>query len=44
MKDRASIQELLNHFNSLINKLMTLDIKIDDEEKIGFLLYSMLDS
>ncbi|KAK9118944.1 hypothetical protein Scep_017037 [Stephania cephalantha] len=44
MKDGASVQEHLNHFNLLINKLMALDVKIEDDEKACLLLCSMPDS
>lgn len=33
MKDGASFQEHLNLFNSLINELMILDVKIDEGKK-----------
>ncbi|KAK9113082.1 hypothetical protein Scep_020601 [Stephania cephalantha] len=44
MKDGASVQEHLNHFNLLISKLMALDVKIEDDEKACLLLCSMPDS
>ncbi|GKU94135.1 hypothetical protein SLEP1_g7663 [Rubroshorea leprosula] len=41
MKDGGSVQEHLNVFNSLTSKLLSLDVKIDDEEK-GSILLSFL--
>jgi hypothetical protein len=38
MKDGGSVHEHLNEFNSLISKLMAVDVKIDPEEK-AILLY-----
>ena len=44
MKDGASIQEHLGVFNSIVSKLVALDVRIDDEEKASILFYSMLES
>lgn len=42
MKDEISIQEYMGVFNSIISKLVTLDMRIEDEEKASFLFYFML--
>ena len=42
--DGALVQEHLNHFNSLISKFKSLDVKSDDEKKASILPYSISDS
>ena len=44
MKDGVSVQEHLGVFNSIVSKLTTLDVRIDDEEKASILFYSMPES
>jgi transposase InsO family protein len=44
MKYGGSVHEHLNEFNSLISKLMAVDVKIDPEEKAILLLCSMPES
>nr|CAD1833463.1 unnamed protein product [Ananas comosus var. bracteatus] len=44
MKDRVPIQEHLSSFNSIVNKLVALDVRIDEEEKASILLCSMPES
>lgn len=41
---KAGSQKHINEFNNLISKLIALDVKIDDEEKIPLLFCSMPDS
>lgn len=44
IKDRASIHEHLNEFNTLLNDLLGIDVKIDEEKYGNLFLCSMLDS
>lgn len=44
MKNESSLQEYLNEFNSLLSKLIAIDMKIDDVEKIFILFCLMNDS
>lgn len=43
-KDIPSIHEHLNEFNTLLNDLFEIDVKINEEEQTTLLLYSMSDS
>lgn len=44
MNDGSSVQGHLNEFNTLISRLIVVDVKIYDEEKISLLFCSMPDS
>ena len=38
MKEGTAVLEHLNFFNKVINKLLTIDVKIDEEDKVLILL------
>ena len=38
MKEEISVLKLLNFFNKIINELLTVDVKIDEEDKVLILL------
>jgi hypothetical protein len=44
MKDGDSVTEHLNAFNIVVSQLLSVDIKISDEDKCISLLFSLLDS
>ncbi|KAI6672402.1 hypothetical protein NL676_000308 [Syzygium grande] len=44
MKEGTSFQEHLNRFNTLLSKLISIDVKIEDDEKVTLLLCSMPDT
>ena len=44
MKEGTMILELLNFFNMVIRELLTVDLKIDEEDKVLILLSSLLQS
>jgi hypothetical protein len=44
MKDGDSVIEHLNAFNTMVSKLLSIDINISDENKYIILLFSLLDS
>ena len=44
MKEGTSMLEHLNCFNKVINELLTVDVKIDEENKAFILLSSLLQS
>ena len=44
MKDGDSVTEHLNTFNTVVSQLLSIDIKISDEDKCISLLCSLLDS
>jgi hypothetical protein len=44
MSDGSSVTEHLNAFNTVISQLLSMDIKITEEEKCIILLCSFLDS
>ena len=44
MKDGDSVTEHLNAFNTVVSQLLSVDIKISDEDKCISLLCSLLDS
>lgn len=43
MKDKASIHDCLNEFNSLVNELLRTSVKVDEEKQTTLLLCSILD-
>lgn len=44
MKDKTSVHDHLNEFNSLVNELLGTGVKIDEEEQATILLCSIPDS
>lgn len=44
MKDDDSIYEHLNEFNFLMNELLEICVKVDEEEQTTLFLYSMPNS
>lgn len=44
MKDDDSIYEHLNEFNFLMNELLQICVKVDEEEQTTLFLYSMPNS
>lgn len=44
MKDDDSIHEHLNEFNFLMNELLEICVKVDEEEQTTLFLYSMPNS
>jgi len=44
MKQRTAVLEHLNFFNKIINELLAVDVKIDEEDKTLILLSLLLES
>ena len=44
MKEGTTVLEHLNFFNKIINEFLTVDVKIDDENKVLILLSSLSQS
>ena len=44
MKEGIAVLEHLNFFNKVISELLTVDVKIDEEDKVLILLSSLLES
>ena len=44
MRDGDSVTEHMNVFNTVVRKLLSIEIKISDEDKCIILLFSLLDS
>ena len=44
MKEGTTVLEHMNFFNKVINELLTVDVKIDEEDKVLILLSSLLES
>lgn len=41
IKDRAPVQDNLSSFNSIVSKLMVLDVRIDKEKKGSIYLFDI---
>ena len=44
MKEETTVLEHLNFFNKVISELLTIDVKIDEEDKMLILLSSLIES
>ena len=44
MKEGSTIEDHLNEFNSLVNKMLSIGVKVEDEDIVIFLLCSRSDT